>query len=584
MSNLDFASENRLVRRSSYRYIFPPMLGMVFSQIAPVVDGICVSASPIMGEEALSAIGIAAPIDYVFNMICALGGIGCGVLISRCSGAGEKAKAARIFTRTLIMLAVASLVLAAACIVFIDPLLHLLSATPENYAYAKEYLLITMGGCIFMVMNFAGDYILANDNNEKLAMAGDIAGAVVNIVIDFVGVFVFHFGIWVVALGTVLGSVCCFCVYLLHFRKKDRLCRIVRPERREGDPSLFEILKPGSAEAVMYLFFTVQLIVQNFVLCGDGGTSGLASSAVMENLALVFTIIIAGCTDAIYPMASAYNGEQNRCDMLMSKRSLTKSGFILLGIPVALLCAFPHLAMIPYRIDDPEMLRTLPFAIRLVSFNQLLIFIDTMMIDYLSATEQEKKANLAFVVQFVVQIPLTLLLNIWSDMNSPWYAALIAQAAVLVYLCFFCGDLPKGLHRFHRENLLLLKGGKLTPSLVSDFESSAGGIVSEEQQETLRQQMTGPLMEVLSDEVHPFGCFTVLKRKDGTLAAILHYESKKDLLEDLPEISVDEEDEGDEEQENVPSDTCIRSEFLGMRRLMIILSQPGDALPVRETT
>lgn len=584
MSNLDFASKNRLVRRSSYRYIFLPMLGMLFAQIAPVVDSVCVSASPEMGEVALSAIGVVTPVNYAINLICALGGIGCGVVISRCSGAGEKAKAARIFTRTLIMLAAASLILTATCIVFIDPLLRLLCSTPENFGFAKEYLLVTMAGSIFMVINFSGDYILANDNNEKLAMAGDTAGAVVNMIINYVGVYVLHCGIWIVALGTVLGSAVCSCIYLLHFRKKDRLCRIVRPERKEGDPSLLEILKPGSAEAVMYLFFTVQLIVQNFVLRGDGGTSGLGNSALLENLALVFTVIIAGCTDAIYPMASAYNGEQNRCDMLMSKRSLTKSGFILLGIPVALLCVFPQLAMIPYKIDDPVMVRTLPFAIRLVSFNQLLIFIDMIMIDYLSATEQEKKANLAFVVQFVVQIPLTLLLNIWSDMNSPWYAALIAQAAVLVYLCFFCGDLPKGLHRFHRENLLLLKGGKLTPSLVSDFESSAGGIVSEEQQETLRQQMIRPLLEILSDEVHPFGCFTVLERKDGTLAAILHYESKKDLLEDLPEISVDEEDEGDEEQENVPSDTCIRSEFLGMRRLMIILSQPGDALPVKETT
>jgi len=582
MSTLDFASESRLVRRSSYRYVFPPMLGMIFSQIAPVVDSICVSAHPAMGEEALSAIGIVGPLDYVFNIICALGGIGCGVIISRCSGSGEKAKAARVFTRTMIMLAVASLILTVACIVFVDPLLHLLSATPENFAFAKEYLLITMAGSIFVVINFAGDYILANDNNENLAMAGDIAGAIVNIVIDFVGVYVFHWGIWIVALGTVMGSVVCFFIYLLHFRKKDRLCRFVRPERREGDPSLFEILKPGTAEAIMYFLFAVQLIVQNFVLREDGGTSGLGNSAVMENLALIFTIIIAGCTDAIYPMASAYHGEQNKSDMLMAKRSLTKSGFLMLGVPVALLCVFPHLAMLPYKIDDPVMLRTLPFAIRLISINQLLIFIDTMLIDYLSATEQEKKANMAFVIQFVVQIPLILLLNRWSDMNSPWYAALIAQAAVLIYLCFFCGDLPKGLYRFHRENLLLLKGGRLTPSLVNDFESSAEQILSDKQLETLRQQMIRPLLGILSDEVHPFGCFAVLKRNDDRLSAILHYESKKDLLENLPEGPEDDEDE--ESQEEVPPDTCIRSEFLGMRRLMIILSQSGEELPVKETS
>lgn len=72
----------------------------------------------------------------------------------------------------------------------------------------------------------------------------------------------------------------------------------------------------------------------------------------------------------------------------MAKRSLTKSGFIMLGIPVAILCVFPRLAMLPYKLDDPVMISTLPFAIQLVSFSQLFIFIDTMMIDYLSATER----------------------------------------------------------------------------------------------------------------------------------------------------------------------------------------------------
>lgn len=577
MEKLDFASENHLVRRSSYHYIFPPMLGMIFAQMAPVIDGICVSGR--LGEEALSAIGITGPVDYLLNIICALGGIGCGVFISRCSGAGEQAKAARAFTRTMILMGIASLVLTAAGFIFIEPLLKLLCATPENHDFAKEYLLIVLGGNFFMVINFAGDYILANDNNESLAVKGDVAGAIVNIAVDFIGVYVLHQGIWIVALGTVLGSVVTFFVYLLHFRKKDRLCRLVAPERREGDPSLFEILKPGTAEAFMYLLCAVQLILQNFVLRDDGGTSGLGNSTVIENLTLVFTIVIAGCTDAIYPMASAYHGEQNRCDMLMTKRSLTRSGFLMLGVVVAVCCAFPELVILPYKIDDPLMLKTLPFAIRLVSINHLIIFIDTMMIDYLSATGQEKKANIAFAIQFAVEIPLILLLNKWSDMNSPWYAGIIAQIAVMIFLFFFCGDLPKGFIRFHGENLIVLKGGKLTPELVESFEHSAEQVLSREQFEILRREMTGPICGILSDTTAPFGCFTILKRKEGRLAAILHYESRKDLLENLQEIPEDEDEDDEELIEEVPPDTCTRSEFLGMRRLMIILSEPGNGLP-----
>lgn len=568
MDTLDFGSENRLVRHSSYRYIFPPMIGMVFAQIAPVVDGICASGG--MGEEALSAIGITGPISYVFNIVCALFGIGCGVAVSHCSGKGEKTRGARVFTRTLIILSAVSILLAVAGIIFIDPLLKLLCATPENYSYAREYLTVLLGGSIFMSLNFAGDYILASDNNENLAVAGDITGAVVNMIIDYVGVFLFHRGIWVLGFGTVFGSFCCCLVYLLHFLKKDRLCRIVKPEIREGDPTLFEIVKPGTAEAIMYLFFALQLIAQNFVLRGDGGTGGLANSAIMENLALVFTIIIAGCTDAIYPMASAFHGEQNKSGMLMVKRTLTKTGYMLMALPVLLLCIFPEISITPYRITDPVMLESLPFSIRIVSITQLFIFFATLLIDYLSATEQEGKANLAFVIQFAIQIPLTLILDKWSAMNSPWYASLIAQIGVLIFLCFFCDNLPRGIISFYRENLLVLKGGKLTPALVADFEKEAKKSAGREQFEKIRNKMTEPLLTVLSDSITPFGCFGILKRSDDRLAAVLHYEAKKDLLEDLPELPESEEDEEDEYEE-VPFDTCIRSEFLGMRRMMIIL-------------
>ena len=548
------------------------MIGMIFAQIAPVVDG--VYASEGIGTKALSAIGVVGPLNYVFNIICALLGIGCGVVVSHCSGTGEKQKAARAFTRTIITLFTVTLVLTAVCLIFYEPILSLLCATPENYSYAKEYLLVTVSGSIFISLNFAGDYILANDNNANLAVAGDIVGAVVNMIVGYIGIYVFNCGIWILAFGTVFGSFCCCLVYLMHFKKKDRLCRIVKPERKEGDPSLLEICKPGMAEAIMYMFFAIELVVQNFVLREDGGTSGLANSTIMENLALIFTIIIAGCTDPAYPMAAAYHGEQNKSGMLMVKRTLSKTGFIMLSIPVIILCIFPEISIIPYKVEDPLMLSSLPFAIRLVGITQLLIFLTTLLIDYLSATGREGKANLAFCVQFGIQIPLTLILNIWSEMNSPWYASIIAQVGVLIFLCFFCGDIPKGMRKFHRENLRLLKGGRLTPELVTGFEQEANGKMDTKQCETLKNRMIEPLLKVLPGDKIPYGCFSILERDDNRLAAILHYEAKKDLLEDLPELPESDDDEDTEEE--VPPDTCIRSEFLGMRRMMIILSGYDD--------
>ena len=130
MDVISYQYENHLIRRSSIRYILPPMLGLFFAQIAPVVDGICISGA--MGEVALSALSTVAPINYVFNVIAALGGIGGGVVISRCSGAGEKDRAARVFTRAILLMVMMTLLLSAGCILFINQLLKFLCSTPEN--------------------------------------------------------------------------------------------------------------------------------------------------------------------------------------------------------------------------------------------------------------------------------------------------------------------------------------------------------------------------------------------------------------------------------------------------------------------
>jgi Na+-driven multidrug efflux pump len=545
------------------------MIGMIFAQIAPLVDGVCVSNS--MGEDALAAIGTVGPLDYVFNIIAALGGIGCGVLISRCSGSGEKAKAARIFTRTMLIMIVSTIILSVAGIIFIDPLLHLLCATPENYNYAKDYLLVTLAGAVFPVLNFSGDYILANDNNQNLAVAGDLVGAIVNIIVDFVGVYVFHLGIWAVAFGTVFGSVVCFLIYLLHFRKPDRLCRIVSLKKVPGDPSDLEIFKPGLAEAVMYCMFAIQLVVQNFVLREDAGTMGISNSAIIENLQLVITIVIAGATDAIFPMAAAYDGEQNRSGMLMVKRMLTRFGFVMLLPLVAILSIFPNLMIIPFGVDDPLMLRTLPFAIRLISVGSLITLVYTLLIDYLSAVEEEGKATLALIIQAVAQIAFTLLLNPHFGMDSPWYATLIGGVAALLYLWFGCDNLPEGIFGFHQKNLLLLTGGDLDNNLAEKFKNMAGDILSGKELELVEEKLFKPLMSSIPEGVTPYSSFSILKREDDTHGVILRYESKEDFIganDDIPET----EEDDDEFAPNV----CIRSEFLGARRLMIVLSESEE--------
>ena len=303
MEIINEKEERGLIRRSSIRYMIPLMLGMLFAQSAPMVDAICVSGK--LGEDALSALITVMPLGYLISTVGTLGGLGAGVFIAKCSGSGEKAKAARVFSRTMLLMTVFTAFIALLVGIFHEPVLSAFCATEENRDFAREYMLITLIGSPVLVVAFAAEYFLLNDNNETLSMIGAIAGAAANILVDYIGIYVLNGGIGAAALGTVMGSVVTCLVFLLHFRKKDRLCRFTSPRRREGDPGLLELIKPGAAEGVMYFLLGVQLLIQNFVLKDSAGTSGLGNSAVIENLQLFITIFMAGVTDVIYPIVSS---------------------------------------------------------------------------------------------------------------------------------------------------------------------------------------------------------------------------------------------------------------------------------------
>lgn len=557
-------TECGLIRRSSIRYVIPMILGMLFSQSAPAVDAICVSGK--LGEEALSALITVMPLGYVISMIGTLGGIGAGVFISKCSGSGDRARAARTFTRSVVLMAVVSAIFALLTGLFQEPILTFLSTTEENRDFARDYLLVTIAGGPILTLAFASEYFLINDNNPNLGMIASIAGAAVNMLVDYLGMYVFHGGIRVAAVGTVLGSAATVLVSLLHMRKKDRLCRFVHLGRREGDPTLWELVKPGWAEGIMYFLLGVQLVVQNYVLSESAGTSGLGNSAIIENLQLFFTIIVAGTTDALFPVVSAYHGEQNDSGMLLAKRTLARISYVLLIPTVLILCIFPGIITSLYAIEDPVMMQTLPWSIRVVSVTMLINFLNTLLMDFLSSTEHEAKAAVAMTIEIVSSCVLALLLEKAFTVDAPWYADLLSNGIVMIYLACFAKNVFRGLVRFYPENLRMLRGGKLNVQSLRQWETESAGILSEEEQKLVSEKLTAPLL-ASTPEGDLNSTWTILERNDGHLAVILRAENRRKGL-----IQVEDEEE---EEEKVVFNECMQSEFFGMQRWMLVLDAGG---------
>ncbi|MDO4796887.1 MAG: MATE family efflux transporter [Coriobacteriales bacterium] len=560
MSTIEYQYENKLIRKSSTRYIVPAMIGLVFGQLSPMVGGICISQS--LGEVPFSALSTVEPVNLIFSALGALGGVGCGITVSKCSGSGDKDVAARAFTRTVVALAVATVVLAAVTFVFTNPILRFLQATPENMGYAREYLHVVLLGSLFIVFMFAGDYILTDDNDPQLVLVASVTSAIINVVLNLVLLEGFHMGIGASAFAMVFGEFVAVLMFIPHFRKKGSLCRFVPPRKHEGDPSTFSILKPGTPMCIMYLMFAIQMIVQNLVLGKESGTSGLGNSAVIDNLVLFLTIFTASASEPVMALASSYHGEENKCGTLLVKRDMYKFGLCILVPIILILVLFPQVFMALFAIKDPVMLESLPFAIRIVCLSSLLTFTNDSLVNYLSATEREPLANVSYGIQIVVSISATLLLARVVPMDAPWYGTMLANACACVFM-LGVGRLVRGFVKMYPENLVLLTGGEPEPDQIAHWEELAAEVLDPEQVECVEDKLFPAFENAIAQERPHMCSFTVLERDNGDKAAILRFDHKVNLF------AAENEDETDEEELAHVYNTCVASEFNTLHRLMI---------------
>lgn len=561
---INYVYEDKLIKKSSFHYIIPAIIGLVFGQLSPVIGGICISSS--LGEVPFSALSTVEPINLVFSAIGCLGGVGCGITISKCSGSGDKNVAARIFTRTVIALVVACALMSVVMFAFAYPLLRFLHATPENLPYSREYLYVILLGSIPTVLFFSGDYILTDDNDPGLVLVGNIVAALINVAGNYVFLEIMHLSVGASAFAMVFGNLCACFVFIRHFKKKDALCRFVKPERKEGDPGIFSALKPGTPMAIMYVMFCIQMIVQNLVLSNQIGTSGLGNSAVVDNLVLFLTIFTASTSEPVMPLASSYFGEGNRCGMLLVKRSMYHMGLRILVPIVLVLVAFPQLFIAMFSVDDPVMLESLPFAIRIVCINALFTFTNDSMVNFLSATEREKLANISYAIQIVVNVGATLGLARVVGMDAPWYGAMIANLCSCAFL-LFAGHLSKGFVKRCPENALVLTGGQTDASVVEEWRQDTVKVLGEDKTATIWEKLIEPFLASDNNTPEQLCTYSVIQRDNGDTAAILRYGGKTDLKHLI--IGEEAEDEEDEEELSHVYGQCVSSEFNTLRRMMI---------------
>ena len=222
------------IGRLMRQYAVPCIVSLLVGALYNIVDQIFIANASHLGSYGNAANTVVFPLTVVALAIAVMAGDGCCAFVSMALGRNETEKARRSVGNAVVLSVVSSLVLTAVYLVFADRIIAMFGGTvnEETFRHSREYFFYITLGIPFYMFGQAMNPIIRADGNPRFAMISTLAGAVINIILDPIFIFLFRWGMMGAALATVLGQVFTAILavwYLLHMK-------IIRPA--SGDYAL----------------------------------------------------------------------------------------------------------------------------------------------------------------------------------------------------------------------------------------------------------------------------------------------------------------------------------------------------------
>lgn len=215
--------EREKIGKLMRKYAVPCIISLLVAALYNIVDQIFIANAAYLGSYGNAANTVVFPLTVVALAAAVMIGDGCCAFVSLCLGARENERAHRSIGNAVLLTLVCSAALTAVYLLFRDPILTLFGGrvNAETFAFSKEYFTYISIGIPFYMFGQAMNPIIRSDGSPRFAMVATLAGAVLNLILDPLMIFLFRWGMMGAAVATVLGQLLTALLsaaYLFHMR------------------------------------------------------------------------------------------------------------------------------------------------------------------------------------------------------------------------------------------------------------------------------------------------------------------------------------------------------------------------------
>ncbi|HDO1319605.1 TPA: polysaccharide biosynthesis C-terminal domain-containing protein [Aeromonas veronii] len=288
--------------RLFWRYVTPTVAAMLITGIYVTIDGIFVGH--VLGQDGMAGLMLAYPICAVLYAVGALIGMGASSLVSFYLGQGNPAKARHIVGNALVMVLLASALLSFIGIRYGEPMLAWMGAEGEIFTSGLSYLQAYAWLGVFAVLSMAFSPLLRNDGRPGFVTLIMVVGGLLNVLLDYLLMVVFPFGLAGVATATMLSQAVTGLACLWHFFTPRSQLRISWDTLRPDLRLMGETVRLGISSFLMYLYLSVVLALHNKALLAVGTSLHVAAYGVISYTEAFFYLVFEGIAMGIQPIAS----------------------------------------------------------------------------------------------------------------------------------------------------------------------------------------------------------------------------------------------------------------------------------------
>ena len=307
-------------------YATPAIIAMASSSLYHLIDSAFVGHG--VGGAAIAGMAITMPIMNIGSAFGAMVGVGAGARISLRLGEGNKAAAEKTLCNAVILNIIIGFTIMAVMLTFLDEILMLFSggkASAETLAYAKDFMQIILLGNVTMHLYLGMNDMIRASGNPRKSMAIMLTSVAVNLALNPLFIFVFHWGIKGSAAATVIAQVVSFLIALSHFCSKKSFLHFKREAFHFDWKIVGNILSIGLAPFLMNICASIVVAFVNTAMLKYGGTGvhdivprnqGAAdlyvgAYGIVNRIALLFIMVVQGLNQGMQPIVGYNYGAKN---------------------------------------------------------------------------------------------------------------------------------------------------------------------------------------------------------------------------------------------------------------------------------